>query len=101
FTPLNLDAIVGPAKGATEKIAREWLCRAGKRWRPFLTVSAYQALRVTPGAPLPEDLRKVAVAVECFHKASLIHDDIEDDDAERYGKKTLHEEHGVAVALNV
>jgi geranylgeranyl pyrophosphate synthase len=101
FTPLNLDAIMGPAKGATEKIAREWLCRAGKRWRPFLTVSAYQALRATPGAPLPEDLRKVAVAVECFHKASLIHDDIEDNDAERYGEKTLHEEHGVAVALNV
>ena len=50
---------------------------------------------------LPEDLRKVAVAVECFHKASLIHDDIEDNDALRYGEKTLHEEHGVAVALNV
>src|SRR5882672_11639501 len=35
FTPLNLDAIMGPAEGATEKIAREWLGRAGKRWRPF------------------------------------------------------------------
>ncbi len=101
FTPLNLDTIMGSADGATEKIAREWLGRAGKRWRPFLTVSAYQALRTTPGAPLPEDIRKIAVAVECFHKASLIHDDIEDNDAQRYGEKTLHEEHGVAVALNV
>src|SRR3954469_13773635 len=45
FTPLNLDAIMGTAEGATEKIAREWLGRAGKRWRPFLTTSAYQALR--------------------------------------------------------
>ena len=36
-----------------------------------------------------------------FHKASLIHDDIEDGDATRYGEKTLHEEHGVPVALNV
>src|SRR5258706_14166421 len=54
-----------------------------------------------PGAALPEDVRKVAVAIECFHKASLIHDDIEDNDAERYGEKTLHEEHGIAVALNV
>ncbi len=52
-------------------------------------------------APLPDAVRKVAVAVECFHKASLIHDDIEDDDACRYGERTLHEEHGVAVALNV
>jgi geranylgeranyl pyrophosphate synthase len=50
---------------------------------------------------LPEDIRKAAVAVECFHKASLIHDDIEDNDAERYGEKTLHEEYGVAVAINV
>src|SRR5882672_3709967 len=101
FTPLNLDAIMGPAEGATEKIAREWLGRAGKRWRPFLTVSAFQALRGDTSAPLPEDIRKLAVAVECFHKASLIHDDIEDNDALRYGEKTLHEEHGVAVALNV
>ncbi|HEX8295270.1 MAG TPA: DUF116 domain-containing protein [Chthoniobacteraceae bacterium] len=83
FTSLNLDTIMGPAEGETERISREWLGRAGKRWRPFLTVAAYQALRSTPGAPLPEDLRKVAVAVECFHKASLIHDDIEDNDAQR------------------
>jgi geranylgeranyl diphosphate synthase type II len=101
FTPLNLDSIMGPASGETEKIGRQWLGRAGKRWRPFLTVAAYQALRTTPGAPVPEDLRKVAVAIECFHKASLIHDDIEDNDAQRYGEPTLHEEHGVAVALNV
>jgi geranylgeranyl diphosphate synthase, type II len=101
FTPLNLDAILGPAQGETERIAREWLSRAGKRWRPFLTVAVYQALRASPGAPLPDDVRKVAMSVECFHKASLIHDDIEDNDHERYGEKTLHEEHGVAVAMNV
>ncbi len=101
FTPLNLDAIMGPAQGETEKIAREWLGRAGKRWRPFLTVSSYRALRADPKAALPDDLRKVAVAVECFHKASLIHDDIEDGDAQRYGEPTLHAEHGTEVALNV
>jgi geranylgeranyl pyrophosphate synthase len=101
FTPASLDLIMGPGEGETEKIARDWLMRAGKRWRPFLTVAAFQALRDTPGTALPEDIRKVAVAVECFHKASLIHDDIEDNDALRYGEKTLHEEHGVAVALNV
>src|SRR5688500_15370723 len=94
FTPLNLDAIFGPAAGETEQISRQWLARAGKRWRPFLTVSAYQALSETPDKPVPADLRKVAVAVECFHKASLIHDDIEDNDAARYGEKTLHEEYG-------
>ena len=101
FTPASLDLIMGGVDGQTEQIAREWLARAGKRWRPFLAVAAFQALRDDTNAPLPDDIKKIAVAVEAFHKASLIHDDIEDQDAERYGEKTLHEEHGVAVALNV
>ena len=101
FSPASLDLIMGNAEGETERIGREWLMRAGKRWRPFLAVSAYQALREDSNKPLPDDLRKIAVAVECFHKASLIHDDIEDNDALRYGEKTLHEEYGVAIALNV
>jgi geranylgeranyl pyrophosphate synthase len=101
FAPASLDLIMGPAQGETEQIARQWLMRGGKRWRPFLTVSAFQALSGKADADLPADLRKVAVAVECFHKASLIHDDIQDNDRVRYGEKTLHEEHGVAVALNV
>ncbi len=101
FSPASLDLIMGNADGETERIGREWLGRAGKRWRPFLAVSAFQALREDTGKPLPEDIKKIAVAVECFHKASLIHDDIEDNDATRYGEKTLHEEYGVAVALNV
>ena len=101
FTPLNLDTLMGPAEGETERIAREWLMRAGKRWRPFLTVATFQALREDASRPVPDDLRKVALAVECFHKASLIHDDIEDGDAERYGEPTLHSEYGIPFALNV
>lgn len=100
FSEESLDRVMGEADGETEKIAREWLGRAGKRWRPFLTVSTFQALRENSNDSLPEDIRKIAVAVECFHKASLIHDDIEDEDKVRYGEKTLHEEHGLAVALN-
>jgi geranylgeranyl diphosphate synthase type II len=101
FSAEGLEGIMGLGEGETEAIGRKWLLRAGKRWRPFLAVATYQALRETPGAALPEDIRKIAVAVECFHKASLIHDDIEDNDSVRYGEKTLHEEHGLAVALNV
>lgn len=101
FTPEALDEILGgAAQGPAEEVAREWLARAGKRWRPFLTVCAWRALQEDPEAPIPDGLKKVAVAVECFHKASLVHDDIEDGDAERYGEPTLHSEHGVAVALN-
>lgn len=101
FTPASLEIIMGNAEGQTEAIGREWLMRAGKRWRPFLAVAAFQALRNDLSEPLPDDLKKIAVAVECFHKASLIHDDIEDNDAQRYGEKTLHEEFGIPVALNV
>jgi geranylgeranyl pyrophosphate synthase len=101
FLPAEFDRFLGPASSDTEKIARDWLARAGKRWRPFLTVCAWRALTGDPDAPIPDGLRRAAIAVECFHKASLVHDDIEDDDASRYGADALHTEHGVPVALNV
>ena len=101
FLPEALEAFLGPAASPTERIARDWLARAGKRWRPFLTVCAWRALTADPDAPVPDGLRRAAIAVECFHKASLVHDDIEDDDATRYGADALHAEHGVPVALNV
>ncbi|GEP44090.1 polyprenyl synthetase family protein [Brevifollis gellanilyticus] len=101
FTPEALDSLLGKPTCKTEEIGREWLARAGKRWRPFLTIAAYQALREDPEAPISDDLKLAAISVEAFHKASLIHDDIEDNDAERYGEPTLHSEYGVGVALNV
>jgi geranylgeranyl diphosphate synthase type II len=101
FLPDALDAFLGAPQSDTERLARAWLSRAGKRWRPFLTVCAWKALADDPEAPIPDGLRRAAIAVECFHKASLVHDDIEDDDATRYGGDTLHAEHGVPVALNV
>jgi geranylgeranyl pyrophosphate synthase len=101
FTPEALDQLLGKPTCQTEQIGRDWLARAGKRWRPFLTIAAYQALREDPEAPIADDLKLAAISVEAFHKASLIHDDIEDNDAERYGEPTLHSEFGVGVALNV
>lgn len=102
FVPETMNSLMGEPQGETEALAREWLCRGGKRWRPFLTVASYQALRDDAETKaFHDDLKRLALAVECFHKASLIHDDIEDEDFERYGTATLHAEHGVAVALNV
>jgi geranylgeranyl pyrophosphate synthase len=100
FEPAELERIAGPAASKTEQVARGWLAKSGKRWRPFLTACAYKALAEDPDAPVPEGLKKLAVAVECFHKASLVHDDIEDGDDTRYGEKTLHADYGVPVALN-
>lgn len=101
FVSESLDEIMGRAENETERIARSCLLDHGKRRRPYLTVCAFQALRSDIDAPYPNDLRKIALAVECFHKASLIHDDIEDGDSIRYGEKTIHERYGMPIALNV
>ncbi len=90
-----------------EAIAYDFLARGGKRSRPFITLAAYDALRGAPatrgetGWELPDPVQHAALAIETFHKASLVHDDIEDDDAFRYGQETLHRVHGPGVAINV
>jgi len=101
FLPDALAESLGPASGETERIARAWLAKTGKRWRPLLAVCAYRAIAGGPDAPLPDSVRRIALAVECFHKASLVHDDIEDGDDLRYGEQTLHQQHGTPIALNV
>lgn len=90
-----------------EAIAYDFLARGGKRSRPFITLAAYDALKGAPatlsadGWELPDPVKHAAVAIETFHKASLVHDDIEDDDTYRYGQETLHRVHGTGVAINV
>ena len=100
-----LDGIMGPSRGKTEEIARDWLAQDGNRWRPFLSSCVSIAQRMQPGQEaspgFSDDFKKVAIAVECFHKASLVHDDLEDGDSLRYGEPTVHAEHGEAVAINV
>src|SRR4029077_3595228 len=46
-------------------------------------------------------IKRTAMSIETFHKASLVHDDIEDDDEFRYGEPTLHRKYGTATAINV
>ena len=98
------DPIAGP-----EVIAYDWLLKGGKRFRPFITLAAYDALRDDQSTStsddqivaLPDSVRRVAMAMEAFHKASLVHDDIEDNDEYRYGHQTLHRKYGVSTAINV
>ena len=99
-----------PPIATTEILAREFLTRGGKFFRPFITLAAYDALTGGHGwgpkgedhvAQLPDAVKRVALAIELFHKASLVHDDIEDDDAFRYGRETIHRQHGTATAINV
>ena len=92
----------------TEKAAYDWLAEGGRRFRPFITLAAWYAASdrdtLTAGdksPDIPDDVARVAMAIEAFHKASLVHDDIQDNDAWRYGRKTLHREHGVSQAINI
>ena len=106
FATNSLDVIMGAVRDddETEQIARNFLATGGKRWRPYLTTCTYMALesdRQEDGPELTSEVKKAAVAIECFHKASLIHDDIEDGDEQRYQRPTLHTAVGVPVALNV
>jgi geranylgeranyl diphosphate synthase type II len=89
--------LLGPAKNKTEKIAFESLLSGGQRLRPFIAVLAYEAFVKEPD---PSILNLLALSVECFHKASLIHDDIEDNDDIRYGRETIHATYGIPVAIN-
>jgi geranylgeranyl pyrophosphate synthase len=90
-----------------EQIAYSWLAQGGKRSRPFITLAVYDALQGAPGTlsaeglALPDSVKRTALAIETFHKASLVHDDIEDDDSYRYGQQTLHRQHGIPTAINV
>ncbi len=105
FNEDSINTIMGEAEDETAKVARQWLLKGGNRWRPYLATCTYMALesdrQQTDSEPvLTAAVKKAAVAIECFHKASLIHDDIEDGDEQRYGSPVLHAEVGVPVALN-
>lgn len=97
--------------GKTEDVAYDWLRCGGRRFRPFITLAAYDAATGgkrcntfansdTP-ATFPDAVARVAMSIEAFHKASLVHDDIEDDDLFRYGRETLHRTHGLGPAINI
>ncbi len=101
----GMDAI-----SATEHIAYDFLSRGGKHSRPFITLAAFDAMtggRATGPdaeaaiAEFPISVRRAAMSIETFHKASLVHDDIEDDDAFRYGQPAVHRRFGIPTAINV
>ncbi|MFM7107394.1 MAG: polyprenyl synthetase family protein [Planctomycetaceae bacterium] len=104
-----------PPLDAAAALGGRFTTRGGKFLRPFVALAAFDAviadLRERPAtiaAAPPRDpaaardaARAAALAIEVFHKASLVHDDIEDDDRVRYGGPTLHVECGVPSAVNV
>jgi geranylgeranyl diphosphate synthase, type II len=95
---------------ATEALAIDFLAKGGKYSRPFITLAAYDAMTggnatLGDGAQaveaFPIGVMRSALSIEMFHKASLVHDDIEDDDIFRYGSETMHRQFGLPTAINV
>lgn len=76
-------------------LAADYPRRGGRGMRPSLCIATCRAL----GGSLDDALHSAA-AIELFHNALLIHDDIEDESELRRNKPTLHAEHGIPLALN-
>lgn len=76
-------------------LLRDYPFRVGKMLRPTMCISAARAV----GAPGHSALT-VATALELYHNAFLIHDDIEDGSESRRGEDTLHRRVGIARAIN-
>lgn len=87
-----------PDENETEQLALKMMEKGGQRIRPLLAMMAYQAYSDNP---VEEVQQALAVSIECFHKASLVHDDIEDDEDSRYGQPVLHKTEGIPAAINV
>ncbi len=81
----------------------EPLDAGGKRIRPLLLLTAFDACLGgrTPKPKQLEDALDAAVAVELIHTASLVHDDIMDEAAQRRGKPSTYHAHGRDAAILV
>ncbi|MGI8982496.1 MAG: polyprenyl synthetase family protein [Pirellulaceae bacterium] len=96
---------------ATEAIAYDFLGKGGKYSRPFITLAVYDAMTGGKGTlaggehhlatNVSDSVRRAAMSIETFHKASLVHDDIQDNDSFRYGEETIHKRYGIPTAINV
>ncbi len=95
----GIDALLPPADTRPTRLhqaMRYSLQAGGKRLRPVLVLAAAEAFGPAPAAALP-----VAVALECLHTYSLVHDDLPslDNDDLRRGRPTAHRQFDEATAL--
>jgi geranylgeranyl diphosphate synthase type II len=82
--------------GGHYDLVADYPSRGGKRMRPLLCLAACRLHGGSAADALP-----AAVALELFHSAFLVHDDIEDGSTRRRGLATMHEMVGMARAINV
>ena len=73
----------------------EFSANSGKRHRPIICMLACEAVGGDPSLAL-----RSATAIEHFHTAALIHDDIQDGAETRRGEPSYHVKEGVALGIN-
>jgi geranylgeranyl diphosphate synthase type I len=76
-------------------ILDEFIIRGGKRARPAMAMLACEAVGGEPRKAL-----SAGCAIEFFHAAALIHDDIMDASLLRRGQQCAHIMHGTPLAIN-
>jgi len=76
-------------------ILDEFITRGGKRARPAMAMLACEAVGGDPNKAM-----SAGCAIEFFHAAALIHDDIMDASQLRRGQKCAHIVHGEPLAIN-
>ncbi len=72
-----------------------YTANAGKRHRPLICLLACEAVGSSQ-----DRARSAAAAIEHFHTAALIHDDIMDSSLTRRGEPCMHTVEGTALAIN-
>ncbi len=90
--------LAGGAPARLGDAMRHALLGGGKRVRPFLVIQSARLFGVTEDHAMP-----AAVALECLHTYSLVHDDLPamDDDDMRRGRPTVHVAFDEATAILV
>ncbi len=74
---------------------KAYTSNGGKRHRPLICCLACEAVGGNPA-----DAISTAVAIEYFHTAALIHDDIADEALLRRGEPCIHTTEGIGLAIN-
>ena len=105
-TELALDRLLDAAQTTPHRLHEAMRYAAqggGKRIRPLLVYAAGELGDGKESVTKPEALDVAAVAIECIHAYSLVHDDLPcmDDDDLRRGRPTVHKAFDEATALLV
>src|SRR5688572_24036835 len=85
---------VGSGDSRLELVCLDALFPPGKLLRPVLCMESAKAVGGTA-----DQVLAFAAGIECLHVASLVHDDIVDQDPVRRGRASTPEQYGLAEAL--